>query len=327
MFFRSTLILLLSTLFCLADSVYLSDDSVITGIIETNAIEDIEVKTKYLGVVKIFKKDISKVEITEDNEALRDALEADKKFFNSNMIIWKYEKSITGENRVIVAEEDKKDLWQYRFDFFANSKSGNKSSHWLSGTFEVKHEYDGLRINSYFYGENEQSQKSTVKENAKYILDVEYEKDLNSRYSKTEIKYDRIKKIEFSASESLGIGYYFYKEADFELRIRSGIFATVEKIYGEEKDYPSGLEVGFYSFYTFENKWKFVTDNVLKEDFKDFSNYSGSSETYLEVPIYSDKLWNLRLGIKYSYDNVVATNVDNYDSEYYIRLSLGWFNI
>lgn len=327
MLFRLSIILILSTFICFADSVYLSDDSVITGIIQSNDIEDVEVKTKYLGVVKIFKKDIAKVEITEDNEELRDALEADKKFFNSNMIVWKYEKSITGENRVIVAEADKKDLWQYRFDFFANRKSGNKSSHWLSGTFEVKHEYDGLRINSYFYGENEQSQKATVKENAKYILDVEFEKDLNSRYSKTEIKYDRVKQIEFSATESLGLGYYFYKEANFELRIRLGLFATVEKIYGQEKNYPSGMEAGFYSFYTFANKWKFVTDNVIKEDFKDFSNYSGSSETYLEVPIYSDKLWNLRLGLKYSYDNVVAENVDNYDSEYYIRLSLGWFNI
>jgi len=327
MLIRFSLIFILSTAVCLADSVTLSDDSVITGIIESNNVDNLEVKTKYLGVVKIFKKDISKIEITEDNEALRDALEADKQFFNSNMIIWKHEKSITGENRVIVPEKDKKDLWQYRFDFFANSKSGNKSSHWLSGTFEFKHEFDGLRINSYFYGENEQSQEATVKENAKYILDIESEKNLSTSYSKTELKYDRIKRIEFSATESLGLGYYFYKESNFELRVRLGLFATVERVYGEEKDYPSGMETGFYSFYTFGNQWKFVTDNVLKEDFKDFQNYSGSTETYLEVPIYSDKLWNLRLGFRYSYDNVVATNVDNYDSVYYIRLSLGWFDL
>jgi hypothetical protein len=327
MFFILILILTIYSLQSYADSVFLSDDSIITGVIQSNYVEDIEVKTKYLGIIKIFKKDISKVEITEDNEALRDALEADKKFFNSNMIVWKHEKSVTGENRVLVAEEDKKDNWQYRFDFFGNHKSGSKSSHWLSGTFEVKHEFDDLRINSYFYAENEQSRGNTVKENAKYVLDIEVEKDISTRYSKTEVKYDRIREIEYSVTESLGFGYYFYKEANFELRIRLGVYATVERFYEEAKDYPSGLEFGFYSFYTFENQWKFVTDTTLKESFHDKSSYSGSTESYLEVPLYSDKLWSLRLGVKYSYENVVADGVDPVDSEYYVRLNLGWFDI
>ncbi len=326
MLLRFFILLLLSAHVCVGDAVFMVDGGVIKGQIDTNEIEYIEVKTKYLGVIKVFKKDINKIEITEDNEALRDALEADKKFFNSNMIIWKHEKSLTGENRVVIPAVDKKDDWLWRTDFFANRQDGTKDSRWFSGTIEVKHEYDDLRISSYIYGERETSGGDVKKKNAKYVLDYEVQHDMNSRYAKTEIKTDEIKKLDYSASQALGYGYYFLKESEVELRLRTGIFVSQDKYYGEEATNPSGLDLGLYSFYTFDNLWKFVFDSNFKGDFNHGNNFSYEVESYVEIPIYSDKLWNLRLGMEYDYNNEVPEGTEKYYSQYYIRLSLGWFH-
>jgi len=140
------------------------------------------------------------------------------------------------------------------------------------------------------------------------------------------VKTDEIKKLEYSVNQAVGYGYYFLKESDVELRLRTGIFVSQEKYYGSDSRNPSGLDLGLYSFYTFENLWKLVFDSNLKGDFNRGHNYSYEAESYLEVPLYSDKLWNLRLGIKYEYDNEVPEGTVNYYSQYYIRLSLGWFH-
>ncbi|MGL4855187.1 MAG: hypothetical protein ACRC37_08065, partial [Lentisphaeria bacterium] len=111
-----------------------------------------------------------------------------------------------------------------------------------------------------------------------------------------------------------------------ELRLRTGGYITKEEYATGERRTPAGIELGLYGFYVFENFWKVVTDIGYKANAANFHDSSVYHESYMEIPLTSDKLWNLRLGTRQEYDNWVVKGVERLDSKVYIRLSIGWLS-
>ena len=319
--FLSTIVSLLH-----ADMIYLKDKSVINGEILNNNTDDIELKTPYLGVLKIEKKDVEKIDLTTGNEQLKADLETDTKYFNPNMIIWKYEKALTGENRPVTLEEDK-NRWLYRFDLDWNARNGNSDSRAVAGVFHAKYEDGNFRINTSLEGEHETSHEHETQNNMKYLFQYEDKDEPHSWYSTTEARYNKAQNLEYRVIESAGYVHYFHKDSDLELRIRAGGFISTERFLGQDEKYPAGLDLGFYGFYIFKNTWKVVSDLGYKIDAGDAENYDSYFESFLEIPLKSDKLWSLKLGMRSEYDNQVPEDIEQLETRYYLRLSMGWFEI
>ncbi len=307
-----------------ADDVYLTDGTVLKGNITSNEEDTLDLNTQYLGILKVSKKDVEKIQITNDNEALKNELEADIKYFNANMIIWDYEKSLTGKNQVITPEEEK-NLWLYRFDFSASNKSGNVDQKYFSSTLAAKYEEGDLRINTALTFQVEDTDDSKTKDYGQFVYDYEDKVDPHSWYSQFDYEYDKVKDLDYRVSESLGYAHYFFKTAEYELRLRVGGFVSAEKYSSlDDPDYPAGLDTGLYGFYRFENKWKLVTDTGLKVDIHDFDNYTAHHESYFDIPLTSDDVWSLKVGVRHEFDNMVPSDVDELDTNFYLKLSIGW---
>ncbi len=323
-FFCITFLLFLSLLS--ADVISLKDSSVLSGEIVANNVDDIDFKTQFLGVLKVMKKDVDKIEITADNEKLRDDLEADTKYFSPNMVIWKHEKSLSGETRAVTLEE-KKNQWLYRADFDWNSKNGNTNSRKVAGTLHAKYEDGNFRINTFLSGEQEVVEGNESQNNMRYSFQYEDKDEPHSWYSTTEARYDDAQNLEYRVSESLGYVHYLQKVAETELRLRCGGFVSSERFQGQSVSNPAGLDLGFYGYYIFDNAWRVVSDIGYKLDANDFDNYDGYHESYLEIPLDKERMWSLRLGLRHEYDNMVPEDINKLETRYYLRLSMGWFAI
>jgi len=309
-----------------ADMIYLKDKSMLNGEILANHQDDIEFKTSYLGVLKVDKKDIEKIDLTTSDETLKTALETDTKYFNPNVVLWKYEKALTGENRPVTKDEDKH-RWLYRFDLDWNAKNGNSTSRALAGVFHAKYEDGNFRINTSLAGEQETVEERETQNNMKYVFQYEDKDEPHSWYSTTEALYNKTQNLEYRISESAGYVHYFQKKSDLELRLRVGGFVSGERFTGEEHNYPAGLDLGFYGFYIFKNTWKVVSDIGYRLDAGNTDSYDSYFESFLEIPLKSDKLWSLKLGMRSEYDNRVPDDIEPLETRFYLRLSMGWFEI
>lgn len=311
-----------------ADIVYLKDKSVLHGDIVSTTKDNLGFNTSFMGVVTIPKIQIIKIEYQSDNVALLSELLSDKTYFNENMIIYETEVGVGGETRLATKEKsEEKDerKWKYRFGLNWEGKKGNYNTSHTGFTAGAKYEKEELRINSYLNYDYETDNGREVRNQLLTGLDYEDKFKMQSWYNRSEFEKARVKQIDYRLFTALGYGYYLSKDAKLETRIRLGGFVRSERYFGGDQQLETGLDTGFYNRYVFPNQWRIETDLTYQPDFKDLKNFIARHESFLEIPLDTGKVWNLRLGIRQEYDSMAAEGRKNTDHTVYMRIMLGWF--
>jgi putative salt-induced outer membrane protein YdiY len=219
-----------------------------------------------------------------------------------------------------------KHKWSYEVNTSFRGKSGNTDSKELGfGAAALrKSDEDRLRL----YAAWNRDEKNGTKTEDEMIGGVDYERELNERfswYARTELERDDIEMVSLRATVAGGLGYYMIKNNVRELRFRSGLQYQRESYDYEAADKDSlGMEFGLRHCWNISDWGKLVNDVTYSAAFDDWQDYRIVHESSLDIPLAKSQLWKVRLGLAHEYNSLSAPGTEDLDTTYFLKLVFNW---
>ena len=152
-----------------------------------------------------------------------------------------------------------------------------------------------------------------------------YEHLLNTKlfaYGRIELEYDEFEELDLRLSTGGGVGYYWLKEPDHELKTRAGIGFLHEAYFFEpDRDAVEG-EIGLDYRVDLAPWVQFVQAAAYYPTFESVRDYRLVSDSALLIPLSEDKMWKLKLGALYEFKALPAEGRERLDQTYYANVQL-----
>ena len=227
------------------------------------------------------------------------------------------------EVKKVIDEVTKLDRpWKARFELGLNGDTGNNERFATRGRIEAKRETAHERLIIYVQGQYaKENGESTANE---IFGGTRLEVDLDERwfvFGHVQLEKDEFEDLELRATATGGIGYFFIREADHELKGRAGIGFEHESFDSGEDERDIVAELG-YDYRIDFNEWlRFTHSLTYYPALGDpLSDYRLVAETAGEVPLSKEEPWKLRLGMRNEYDGDPQPGIDYLDTSYFLNL-------
>lgn len=141
-------------------------------------------------------------------------------------------------------------------------------------------------------------------------------------YGRFELEYDEFEELDLRLSTGGGIGYYWLKEPDHELKARAGIGYLHESYFYEpDRDSAEG-ELGLDYRVDLAPWLQFVEAATYYPTFDSVRDYRLISDSAFLIPLSEDQMWKLKLGALYEYKAIPAADRERLDQTYYANVQL-----
>jgi putative salt-induced outer membrane protein YdiY len=216
--------------------------------------------------------------------------------------------------------------WKYESSVSYRVKSGNTDNSRLHFGAAAEKKWAKEKVKLYAaWAHGEDNNKVTEDET---IGGADFERQLNTHflwYARTDVEQDDIEEISLRATVAAGFGWYAMRSETHELRLRSGLQYLRESYDNDEpEDNSLGLELGLRHSWQLAPWGKLVNEIVYSSSFDDWSDYRVVHESSLDIPLANSRFWLLRLGLSHEYNNIVAADIDELDTCYFLRLVFKW---
>lgn len=202
-------------------------------------------------------------------------------------------------------------------------KDGNSDVLNARGRAEARRTSDRDLLKFYVSGEyaeeNEKRSASEVKGGAYYehMLTKHW-----FAYVRGELEYDEFEDLDLRLSTGPGLGYYWIKKPEHELKTRAGIGYLHESyMNGRTVDTAEG-EVGLDWRLDITPWLRFTTANAWYPTFEELGDYRLVSDSAFVFPIGASDAWKLKLGALYEYKARPAGGRERLDQTYYANIVL-----
>lgn len=146
----------------------------------------------------------------------------------------------------------------------------------------------------------------------------------HSWYARTELEYDRIRKIDLRTTAATGYGHYFLKKPNHTLRGRTGLMYRHDSLRDQPSESTVGLDLGISHMYRFGNDWRLINDITYTPSIEDYRDYRIYHESFFEIPVLASRLWKMQLGVTHDYVRPPAEGSDDLDTTYFGRMIFSW---
>ena len=220
--------------------------------------------------------------------------------------------------------------WAYDAAVDIAGKTGNSSQYGTGVSFRAT--LNGPNDKLQFYTAYDHQVTEGQASADQFKAGVDYQNSFSGRmswYLRDEAGFDRIKLIDFSNVAAFGFGYDFLKQPKHMFTGRLGLAHRFESYRPDPVTHltkddvnSAGLDVGLFHSVEF-NGFSMVNRISYVPSFKDFSDFRGFHESYIQVPLQSP-VWKLRMGLTNDYNSKPAKGLKEMDTTYYTRLVLNW---
>ena len=325
-----------------ADEVHLTDGSKIVGKVAQIAGGKVTVKTEFAGDLTI---DAAKVKgITTDapvnvqvqsGERAVGKLEYDAGANQQNV-----SGELAGKKAVPVAQvasvwpqgaEDpaiaelkaKEPHWKLRLDLGLNGETGNSDRFSLLGKVEAKRVAPGDRLT--LYGSARYSHENGQDTASEFIAGASLEVDINDRlywYLRGEFEADDFENLDFRATLTGGVGYFFIKEKITEFKGRVGAGYQFESFQNGTNTEQVVLEFGIDYRRDITPWLSYEHHTTVYPSLEDIRDFRLVMENLVAIPLTNDKMWKLKIGVKNQYDGDTNPGVRGLDTYYFATLGV-----
>lgn len=339
------LMLMVGTSSALADSVVLNDGSRLVGVIQRLTSEVILLQTAFAA--EVLEIDASMVQQVETDEAITvDTSTGDRLV---GKVVWEpvtetaVVKTNFGDLRVprdelsglwpvgaespeelaLAAElEAQSPKWKLTAEMGGTKKEGNTDTVEFNGRLELsrKSMVDLLR----FYVTGRYGEADQVRDTSEVIFGSYYEHLLfNSdrwfAFGRLELEYDEFENLELRTDLSGGLGYYFIKQDEHELKGRLGAGYLHESFMNGETDSSATLDVGLDYRVEIKPWLQFVHASTYTPTFDGLEDYRLEFDSAVLLP-FTDQRFAFKLGMKNEYDSMPQPGIERLDNTYYANL-------
>lgn len=213
--------------------------------------------------------------------------------------------------------------WAVHMELGINGQTGNSEIVNVNGRGSLKRTTPNDRLTIYAQGRLSRDNGETT---AREILGgAKYEVDITKRlfaYGGFELENDEFEMLDLRVTVTGGLGYFIIREENTELKFRAGLGFQHESFQdGTDSQEPIG-ELGI-DFQHDINEWlRFTHSTTVYPVLDDFGEFRAVMENAAELPLSSDKMWKLRLGIRNQYDSEPAGGADRLDTFYFANVGV-----
>jgi len=321
-----------------ADDVRLADGSVLRGTVAGIGDKTLTLKTDVLGKVEIPREKI--VGMTIDNpssvrlndgtvlegqvgpsDAGKISVEQTNAASTAEIAQVKHIWANGSEDPQVTAQRRK---WKTDITLAASGKSGNTDEKDYVGKTDSV--LSGPVDETKLYTRYNRSETDNEKSTDESIGGAQYSWYLTQRlgwYVRGELEKDEFENIELRSTVGTGPSYRWVNKEHFTLSGRSGVFYRNEKYEdGASDEDTQGVDFGLSHFYRFKNRWKVNNELTYAPAFDDLENYQAVQDSSLAMPVGGTDFWNVKMGVRNSYNSKPVGDFDKLDTTWYAGLGI-----
>jgi putative salt-induced outer membrane protein YdiY len=188
-----------------------------------------------------------------------------------------------------------------------------------------------------------EAQRTTVKDLLKFYLSGEYSEEDKERsaheikggayyeylfterwfaYARSDLEYDEFENLDLRFSTAVGVGYYWLKKPEHELKTRGGIGYLHETYMDGVTTDAAQAELGLDYRIDVTPWMRFTHSTTWYPTFETLQDYRLVSDSALLFPLGESDIWKLKLGALYEYDSIPNPGFERLDQTYYANILL-----
>ncbi len=339
-------LVLIGTLFsCViyADTINLTNGSIINGTIKTIYEEKMIVSTDFAGDIVVDMNQVNGFKTDEDmNVKLKsgtqltgriDSSETETKIVAKNEELNSETTARPKTVNMLWAKGDHapdyttpfKKEWRTVVSAGYTKKTGNidEASANVGVVATLAGEKDKLKL----YARYTNTETENTRTDDETILGIDYEALFNEKgswYTRAEVEKDPFEDIDLRLTLAGGYGHYFIKEDRISLRGRVGLFYRHESYKSNRADDSTwGPDLGIRYEYTSLNDWSWYTDLTYTPSIEDISDGQATHESAFIAPIGATD-WAFKIGVRHEFNNTPSTGKERLDTTYFTNLQLNF---
>ncbi len=326
----------------LCDEVHLADGSKLVGKVQQIAGGKIVVKTEFAGDLTI---DAAKVKgITTDAPVNVQVQNGERAVGKLEYDAGAGQQSVSGdlagkkpvpvaqvasmwaqgaEDPAIAEMKAKEPHWKLRLDLGINGETGNSDRFSVLGKVEAKRIAPGDRLS--LYGTARYSHENGQDTANEFIAGAILEVDINDRlywYVRGEFETDDFENLDFRATLTGGLGYFFIKEKTTEFKGRAGAGYQFESFQNGTNTEQVVLEFGIDYRRDITPWLSYEHHTTVYPSLEDVRDFRLVMENLVAIPLTDDKMWKLKIGVKNQYDGDPNPGVRGLDTYYFATLGV-----
>lgn len=215
--------------------------------------------------------------------------------------------------------------WDYAVNFGLSGSSGNTDRFGVLGQGRATMRGPDDRLT--FYGSYDRSENDGDLTANEIKGGVDYSRKISNKlgwYVRSELESDDAENLDLRATAAGGAGYLWQDTEAWQLEVRGGLAYRYESFNdGSINDVP-GLDFVLMNSYTFSKAGRIKTLITYNPAFEDFGNFRFFHETVYEVPLVGGDRWKVQLGMSNDYTSRPNGDLEKMDTTYFTRFLLEW---
>ncbi len=212
--------------------------------------------------------------------------------------------------------------WTVSLEGGLTRREGNTNILTGRGRFDAKRTNKAGLLHLYLAGKyDEQDDIRTTNE---YFAGVRYERQVgDSRfwYARSELEFDEFEDIDLRATAAVGLGRYWIKRPNRELKTSIGLGYRREMYDDDRTEDDAVLDVGLDYRADIAPWAQFTHSASYSPDFQEIGNYRLTFDTALRIPFKNERLaW--KVGVRNEYNSRPQPGFDRLDNTYYTSIVL-----
>jgi hypothetical protein len=320
-----------------ADTLTLSDGSVLNGQIERIEGREIVLNTAYAGKITVTQEQVVEINTTEpvyvqsgsatvfgmvttSIDGLK--VKADEATLSTKVAsvdaVWR-QGDQNPQEKALARN------WVYHATLGLSGKSGNTDRFATLATFNAALNRPDDKLAFYAsYDRSEEQDTLTLNE---IKGGVDYSRNISPKlnwYARMELESDDGENLDLRPTAAGGVGYIWKDTKNWNLELRSGLAYLYESFNDGTTNDVFGLDFSFLNTYVFTDVATMHNVITFNPAFEDFGNYRIFHESKFEIPIGSGERWKLQLGFANDYTSQPNGDLEELDTTYFTRFLLDW---
>lgn len=199
-------------------------------------------------------------------------------------------------------------------------KEGNTDSLDANGRVDLLRKTPDDSLN--FYLAARYSERDDERTTNEYLAGSRYEHNLSERwfwYLRSELEYDEFENLDLRATAAGGIGYYWIRKPNHELKTSVGAGYRHESYEDDTTRDDAVADLGLGYRVDLAPWAQFIHSTVYSPSLEEFNDYRLVVDTAMLFPLKQDE-WKLKLGVKKEYNSQPIAGNDDLDSTYYANI-------
>ena len=212
--------------------------------------------------------------------------------------------------------------WKAKIEMGLNGWKGTSESTAFNGRAEVRRNTDHDRLMIFTQGRY--AQQASVRNTNEILGGVSLEVDISKKwfaFGQFSLEFDEFEQLDLRSTVSLGMGYFWIRRDEHELKTRGGVGYQHES-FMDSTDMDQGMfELGVDYMVQIAPWLAFNHNTTYYPTHDDFLNdYRVVSENSLDIPLTSEKILKLKVGMRNAYDPMLRPDVERLDTFYFFNV-------